>query len=196
MASFAYLDPSRTLLEMSLEALGGFAPIFSDQAPLIQSVPCDLDESWKSFEQELGNFKLKLKKANKDLTMKMSQLDEINKNIKISKMITEHITNDDLKAKLLSVVDNHESEEGISALTLQCGELKGKVEAMKKVLVETNAERYAKFTCFVCMERLVDLFIDPCGHVVCDYCWLPTRDKKHCPACRGNITGVKKMFAM
>jgi len=196
MASFAYLDPNRTLLELSLEALGNFSPVFQDVSTNVISTPYELDNSWKQFEKDLGNFKLKLKKETVDLNSKMTELDSLNKNITISKLIIDTITSDDLKAKLVSIIDNHESEQGIVALTQQCGELKGKIDAMKKVLMDTNSERYAKFTCFVCMDRLVDLFIDPCGHVVCDRCWAPTRDKRHCPACRSNITGVKKIFTI
>jgi hypothetical protein len=191
MAAFAYIDSNLALLEAFS---AGFAPI--DHGPEVPEVPCELDDSWKQFEEDLGNFKLKLKNETTRLTYKMGILDELNSNIKVAKMITDNIKNDDLKAKLLSIVDNYESEEGISALTQQCGELKGKIEAMKKVLKGTNAERYAKFTCFVCMERLVDLFIDSCGHVICEHCWVNTRDKRHCPACRGTVTGAKRIFTM
>jgi hypothetical protein len=191
MSGFAYIDANLALLEAFS---AGFAPI--DQEPDIPEVPYELDVSWKQFEQELGNFKLKLKNEATSLTYKLGLLDELNKNIKFSKIIADSITNDDLKAKLLSIVDNYESEEGISALTQQCGKLKGKIEAMKNVLKGTDAERYAKFTCFVCMERLVDLFIDSCGHVICEHCWVNTRDKRHCPACRGHVTGAKRIFTM
>ena len=103
---------------------------------------------------------------------------------------------EDLKARLVSVVDNYESESGIVALTQQCGELKGKVEAMEKVLQDTEAERYAKFLCFICQDRLIDLFIDPCGHTVCATCWTSTRMKRTCPGCRTDIQGVKRIFNM
>jgi hypothetical protein len=191
MASFAYLDPSRALLEALGEAL-----IPQEPDIFIQAVPKELDDSWNQFEKDLGNFKLKLVKTNRDLNSKMARLEELNNNNKVSKMVLEHITDEALKTKLLTIIDNHESQEGISALTQQCGELKGEIEAMKKVLKDTHAERYAKFTCFVCIERFIDLFIDPCGHVVCEHCWFHTRDKRHCPACRGNITAVKKIFTM
>jgi hypothetical protein len=191
MSAYADIDANLALLEAFS---AGLAPV--DQEPYVPEVPYELDESWKRFEKDLGNFKLKLKNEAVSLTSKMGILDELNKNINVSKMIADNITNDELKAKLLSIIDKYESDEGISALTQQCGELKGKIEAMKNVLKGTNPERYAKFTCFVCMERLVDLFIDSCGHVICEPCWVNTRDKRHCPACRGNVAGAKRIFTM
>jgi archaellum component FlaC len=195
--SFAYIDPSRAMLEMTLEALGGFAPFASQsRTPEIPEVQCELDDSWKDFEKELGNFKRKFAKVKRDYGIKMSELEELQKSSQISKLISDNVPSEDLKAKLLSVIDNYESESGIDTLTQQCGELKGQLEAMKKVLQNTEAERYAKYTCFICMDRPIDLFIDPCGHVVCETCWTNTRNKRECPGCRGSTHGVKKIFSM
>ena len=195
--AFSYIDPAQAILEMHLEALGGFAPISRQQKPPdVPIIPCDLDESWKEFEKELGVFKRKFAKEKRDLSIKLSELEELQKSSQISKLIIESVPSEDLKARLVSVVDNYESESGIVALTQQCGELKGKVEAMETVLQNTEAERYAKFLCFICQDRLIDLFIDPCGHTVCATCWTSTRMKRTCPGCRTDIQGVKKIFSM
>jgi Zinc finger, C3HC4 type (RING finger) len=194
MASFAYLDPQTALLEL---ALGSLAPIPQDRPSVeVETIPCELDESWKAFEKELGIFKRKFSKEKRDLGIKMSELEELQKSTQISKLISDNVPSDDLKAKLLSVIDNYESESGIVALTQQCGELKGRVEEMEKVLQDTEAERYAKFLCLICQDRLIDLFIDPCGHTVCATCWTNTRIKRTCPGCRGDIQNVKKIFNM
>jgi len=195
--AFAYIDPSQAILEMTLEAMGGFAPLASQaRIPEVPTVPCELDESWKEFEEELGNFKRKFAKEKRDLGIKLSELEELQKSAQISKLIIDTVPSEDLKAKLVSVVDNYESESGIVALTQQCGELKGRVEEMAKVLQDTEAERYAKFLCLICQDRLIDLFIDPCGHTVCATCWTNTRIKRTCPGCRTDIQGVKKIFSM
>jgi hypothetical protein len=195
--SFAYIDPTQALLELSLEAMGGFAPIHHQMKPTnVPTVPCELDDSWKEFEKELGNFKRLFSKEKRDLGIKMHELEELQKNAQISKLIIDTVPSEDLKAKLISVVDNYESESGIVALTQQCGELKGRVEEMGKVLQDTEAERYEKFLCLICQDRLIDLFIDPCGHTVCTTCWTSTRIKRTCPGCRTDIQGVKKIFSM
>jgi hypothetical protein len=193
MSSFAYLDPATSFLEL---ALGNFTPIPQDSPLHIQAEECELDDSWKEFEQNLGNFKRKLAKVKRDLGIKTAELEKIHKSSQIAKVFIDNIPSDDLKAKILEVVDNYESEEGIYALTKQCGELKGQFEAMKKVLENTEAERYAKFTCFICMERNIDLFFDPCGHTICEPCWRKIRDRDNCPGCRGHLLGVKKIYNM
>jgi hypothetical protein len=49
------------------------------------------------------------------------------------------------------------------------------------------------YICFLCLERPVNVFIDPCGHVVCEEC--STRSALHvCPFCRGAIHQYRKMF--
>ena len=197
MSGFAYIDPSQALLELSLEALAGFAPVPQQTRPLdVPAVPCELDESWKEFEKELGDFKRKFSKEKRELGIKLNELEELQRSVQISKLIIDTVPSEDLKANLVSVIDNYESESGIVALTQQCGVLKGKVEAMQTVLRDTEADRYAEFLCLICQDRLIDLFIDPCGHTVCATCWGSTRIKRSCPGCRTDIQSVKKIFSM
>jgi archaellum component FlaC len=194
MAAFTYLDPTQAFLELTM---GSLAPIPQDGPQIkIETIPCELDESWKNFEQELGKFKREFAKVKRDLGIKTNEVEKIHQSTEIGKMLAERINSDDLKAKILSIIDSYESEEGIHALTQQCGELKGQYEEMGKVLQNTNAERYAKFICFVCMDRSIDLFFDPCGHVICEQCWRNTRDKRICPGCRGTLHDTKKIFTI
>ena len=195
--SYTFINPSQALLELSLEAMSGFAPVPQQTRPLdVPAIPCELDPEWKEFEKELGDFKRLFSKEKRDLMTKLSELEELQKSAQISKLIIDTVPSEDLKAKLISVVDNYESESGIVALTQQCGEIKGRVEEMEKVLQDTEAERYEKFLCLICQDRLIDLFIDPCGHTVCTSCWMDTRIKRTCPGCRTDIQGVKKIYSM
>ena len=184
--NFAYLD-ARSLLET---VMGPPPP------EPVQTIPCDLGTEWAEFGEELGKFKSEFTKTRAELTVNLAALNEKHEEMNVLRMLIDNVNSRDLKEKLEDILSKHESEEGISTLTQQCGELKGKMEAMKKVLMDTHAERYGKFTCFVCMDRLVDLFIEPCGHVICDACWVRTTNKVQCPGCRVRMDGVKKIFTM
>lgn len=176
-----------------------FAYIDTLMRPLpepVAAIPCELDERWKSFENELGQFKSEFTKTQVELVQNLAQLHDKQEEVSVIRMMIDTINSSDLKKKLESIIDEHGSEEGINALTLQCGQGKGRLEAMIKILKDTHAERYARFTCFVCMDKLVDLFIDPCGHVICDSCWVRTKNREQCPGCRGRASGVKKIYTM
>ena len=195
--SYSYINPSQGILEMTLEALGGFAPAPAHLTlPEIPTIECELEPEWQEFEGKLGEFKRKFYKAKRDLGIKTNELDDLQKSSTIAKLILDNVPSEDLKARVASVIDSYESEVGIATLTQQCGEFKGQVQAMKKILQDTEAERYERFTCFICQERLIDLFIDPCGHVVCTNCWTQTRDKRKCPGCRAAVNNAKKIFTI
>ena len=181
--NFAYIDP-RSLLES----------VFASPPERIEGIPWELPENWKAFEAELNNFKTEFLMARTELNRVHSDLSSKREEINCIRIMMDGVNSEGLKERLSSLIDKYESEGGISALTLQCRELTGKVEEMKKVLIDTGCERYGKFTCFVCIDRLVDLFIDPCGHVMCGACWAQTRDKTQCPGCRTLITGPRKIF--
>lgn len=183
--NFAYID-ARSLLE-------SIAGRPTDQP---QPEPCELDEQWIEFEKVLGDFKLKFAQARVEATSTLAELNEKKEEVGVVRMMLENVSSQGLKDTLTEVLDNYETEEGISALSQQCRRAMGRCEAMKKVLMDTGAERYGKFTCFVCMDRLVDLFIDQCGHVICERCWSQTRSKTTCPGCRQAIHGARKIYTI
>jgi len=56
-----------------------------------------------------------------------------------------------------------------------------------------DADVMSSYMCFVCLERPVNVFIDPCGHVICEQC--SERSALHvCPFCRGSVRQYRKMF--
>jgi Sec-independent protein translocase protein TatA len=183
--NFAYLDP-RSLLETVL--IPPMEPI--------DPVPCDLDESWKDLGETLTNFKREYARVRADLAMRMAELAEKKDETNVIKLMLENVNSQDLKERLESMLDDYENEQNLQGLTRECGELSGRSQAMKKILEDTDPERYARFTCFVCLDRHIDLFIDPCGHVICEPCWVRTQNKATCPGCRARINGTKRIFSM
>ena len=185
--NFAYID-TRGLLE---NVLGSFPPPVR-----VEPTPCTLTKEWTDFETELSKFKKEYAKARSEYAQNISILQERQEEVNVVKMMLENVSSESLRNQLGTIIREWENSGAVAELNDTCSVLAGKVEAMKKVLLDTNADRYAKFTCFVCMDRLVDLFIDPCGHVICEHCWTHTRDKRSCPGCRTQLVGTKKIFSM
>jgi hypothetical protein len=183
--NFAYLD-ARNLFES----------VMVPPVEPVEAIPCILDENWKELEKTLTNFKNEYAKTRVDLSIRLAALNEKREEINVIKMITENITSQDLKERVDTMIEDHENSQNLQGLARECSELTGRSQAMKKVLQETDAERYARFTCFVCMDRLVDLFIEPCGHVICEPCWVRTPNKATCPGCRTRLIGTKRIFTM
>ena len=75
---FAYIDPTHALMELTR---GNFAPIFNELVTETSVIPepCELDESWKTFEKDLSKFKKKYKTLSVELTQKMISRDFLKK---------------------------------------------------------------------------------------------------------------------
>ena len=183
--NFAYLD-ARSLLES----------VLAPQPEPVEPIPQDLEPRWIEFKKTLAEFKTEYVRARKDLTLALSELNEKREEINIVKMMMENVSSSGLKERLVEMVQAYENQSNITDLTRACGELSGRCNAMKEALYNTDAEKYGKFTCFVCMDQLVDLFMDPCGHVMCERCWTNTRDRSSCPGCRTPLTGARKIYNM
>lgn len=162
----------------------------------IAPIPCELGDNWKNFEKELSKFKKEFATVKRDLAMAQADLYVKRENSTHLRTILGCLSDQDLKTSVENIVDNYEVDSGATALAQQCGELTGKIDEMRKVLKDTDSERYASFICFVCMERPIDLFLDPCGHVMCSCCWTRTTNKLECPGCRGRVHEPKKIFTL
>lgn len=153
-----------------------------------------LSDDWYEFEDTLGRYKLEyltklgeLRDKNTKLTRHMSDLNLLTN-------VTSMIHSDSIQARMKSSVEDYRSEHNIEQLKAELNELNGTVAAMEGVLVNTNAKRYSAFTCSICMDRLVDTFLDPCGHLACERCLSRVSDLSSCPMCRRQLTATKKMF--
>jgi hypothetical protein len=170
--------------------------VLNPPSEAITPTPCELDDNWKNFEKELSKFKKEFATVQRDLAMAQAELSVKREDSAHLRTVLGCLNDLELKASVENIVENYEVDSGAAALTQRCSELAGKSGEMRKVLKDTDAERYVSFTCFVCLERPIDLFLDPCGHVMCTSCWTRTTNKRECPGCRGSIRDVKKIFTL
>lgn len=173
-----------------------FTFLFDSHSHHVPPDEVELPDDWKEFEAVLGDrkkeyisMKHQVAALYAELALKTRQLESLHK-------LQEKLEgSDELKAKMSDMIYSFETEQDIPAIKQNIAALSGKVLAVEKVLVNTNAVQYAKFQCFVCMERYVDLFLDPCGHMMCEACWLNT-NSKNCPGCRTVVKSPKKIFTL
>jgi len=96
--------------------------------------------------------------------------------------------------QLAELVEQFDKDEGITEYAEQLREKTKKMLSLRKVFSfcgETDI--MSNYMCFLCLERPVNVFIDPCGHVICDECSKRSA-LNMCPYCRGQVNLFKKMY--
>lgn len=110
--------------------------------------------------------------------------------------IIDKLGNKDLKyvEMITKLVEQFDQDEKVSELAAELKEKTDKMLSIRNVFsLCKDVDVMSGYMCFVCLERPVTIFIDPCGHVICEQC--STRSALHvCPYCRGSIFRYKKMF--
>lgn len=112
----------------------------------------------------------------------LSVLDKLgNKDVKYVEMLRE-------------VVEQFDRDECITEDAEKLKEKTTKMLSLRNVFsLCKDADVMSAYMCFVCLERPVTEFIDPCGHVICEEC--SKRSALHvCPFCRGSVRQYRKMF--
>jgi hypothetical protein len=112
----------------------------------------------------------------------LSVLDKLgNKDVKYVEMLRE-------------VVEQFDRDECITEDAEKLKEKTTKMLSIRNVFsLCKDADVMSNYMCFVCLERPVTEFIDPCGHVICEEC--SKRSALHvCPFCRGSVRQYRKMF--
>lgn len=152
-----------------------------------------LDEHWQEFEKTLGKYKSAYAIALYEFRKKETNLVSLTADATVMQNASSVISDPDLQAELLGRVKTFNETNRVTELRDELAQLNGTLKAMEAILMNTNARKYSQFTCSICMERLVDTFLDPCGHLACEQCLGRTRSAG-CPMCRTTVAGFKKMF--
>jgi len=110
--------------------------------------------------------------------------------------ILDKLGNKDVKyVDLLSqVIDQFDQDEQITESAEKLEEKTRKMLSIRNVFsLCKEADVMSSYMCFVCLERPVNVFLDPCGHVICQTC----SDRisiRVCPFCRSPVRQCQKMF--
>lgn len=195
---FAYLDDAAgsavdlmvgTLLHTLQNHRNTREQVTEDDVPEVE-----LPDDWKKFKESLQAFQKEymqmircVRETEQTLTIKKKKLDTLKK-------LADTFDDGPYKEEATQLVSKFEQEEDISGEEVELASLKGTARAMKTALENTNLEQAMKFQCFVCMDKEIDSFLDPCGHVICTSCWR-RNNSSSCPGCRTRVT-PKKIFTL
>lgn len=166
-----------------------------DQPTEDDTVPdVELPNDWKEFKKSLNAFQKEymetarcIRETEQELVSKKKKLDTLKK---FADTFDEGL----YKEEANQLVSKFEQEENIPGEEEELASLKGTARAMRLALENTNVEQAMKFQCFVCMDKEIDSFLDPCGHVICTACWR-RNNSTTCPGCRTRVT-AKKIFTL
>jgi hypothetical protein len=128
----------------------------------------------------VGFFKLQDKKDKASLVL--SIIDKLgNKDMLYVKQIEE-------------LVEQFDKDERITEFAEQLKEKTKKMMTLRRIFsLCAETDIMSNYMCFLCLERPVDIFIDPCGHVICKTC-SERSNLLVCPYCRASVRNYKKMF--
>lgn len=110
--------------------------------------------------------------------------------------IIEQLGNKDVLyvQQLTDLVEQFEKDEGITEQAERLREKTKKMMALRKIFsLCADTDIMSNYMCFLCLERPIDTFIDPCGHVICKPC-SERSNLLVCPYCRASVRQYKKMF--
>ena len=163
-------------------------------ARLPRPVPeVELSEEWKNFEIILGKHKHEYVKTLAKLKIQEEAVNKLSNDITALNNCMSSVQSKDFYDEIKSLVDDFKLKNNYTEKVEECAQIAGKVKSMENALVHTNARRYNQFTCSICMDRLIDTFLDPCGHVICRTCHVKSLSSL-CPICRTNIN-AKKIYS-
>jgi hypothetical protein len=124
-------------------------------------------------------------RRHQEYTGKVNRLDKL-------KEILETIGTDSANSyadELGRLIDRFEEDERIEEFKVAMNDQLAKFQGLRSIICMDDVGE--KYLCFTCLERSVDVFLDPCGHVACTQC--QSRFGTSCPFCRVPVT-PKRMF--
>lgn len=180
------------MINMTMLLLADMLDDLLHNVPSVQVPDVELSDEWKDFEQTLGKFKKEYVDTRNTLRLKNIEFNKILNDTTVMNNVSSIILSQELQDKMKFLIEEYKIAHKFEEKKNEAYKLLGLVNGMEKVLVNTNSKRYSQFTCSVCMDRMVDTFLDPCGHLACERCMIRTATSD-CPMCRTPIQ-MKKMY--
>jgi hypothetical protein len=168
----------------------------TNDPPVPEVLPeIQLPKRWYDFEKTLSEFKKEYLSIRYSIYKENISLKSRSRDIQELDNIKNSTESPDLRTRLESLLEDYDKVGDMEKKKENILNMKANFLAMEKVLKDTNASEFEKFRCFVCMEKYVDTFLDPCGHVLCEEC-LVKSNSANCPGCRAHVQSARKIFTL
>jgi hypothetical protein len=198
---FAYLDPSEptgidALFGTVMAQFASHRNTRSEPETETEVEPAELPEHWTSFKDQLFEFQKEYARNMQEAKTLMAKLREKNKYLEALNNMAKLVEPDtELKDSIYKILADYESKSQRAELEAEIERVRGVCAAQQQILTGTNTEAQTRFQCFVCMDRQVEVFLDPCGHVMCEQCW-NRHNTPSCPGCRAQVRRPRKIFTL
>lgn len=153
---------------------------------------------YEEFIKSVTDFHTKYNSLKTDIIFAENQLADIEDTFKKLTRIVSDLKNDNSESKLNEIIEQYKIDFDMDAKTTNLEKMREARALMTKVQAKLKWKPPVSFRCFVCLENVVDTFLDPCGHAVCVKCWeknIRGNAQLHrCPGCRSNVNNARRIF--
>jgi len=154
--------------------------VIDTSVPTIKSDIQELLPEYRKAVDNIISIQQKVEKAEKEIETMNSLLSKLSKN----RSYTE---------SLEKIIESFIQDAGLEELKQSYAEAAREVQKYQGVFtLYKEADTANKYMCFVCLERSINVFIDPCGHTLCDEC--AGKITNRCPMCREAIVRKGRLF--
>jgi rubrerythrin len=182
---YASLDDDVYSYQLDIELLQTMGkPITHDEGVRFLQLKTDLQQAMTEYK-ELNDSIIESTKKYDNLSRKLLAVKKIMNELDPSPVFSEQLEN---------LITTFREEEKIDELETVLNEIDKKRAEYKSIFrILKDVETHNIYCCFLCLERNVTIFVDPCGHLMCETCQNKLGGSS-CPFCRSSVKLFRKMF--
>lgn len=155
---------------------------------------------YAEFIKSVSDFHTKYNNLKSDIIFAENELADIDDTYEKLTRIVSDLKNDNSESKLNEIIEQYKTDFNIVEKRTNLEKMREARALMTKVQTKLKWKPPVSFRCFVCLENVVDTFLDPCGHSVCGKCWekhvhsRPSIQNQRCPGCRAIVNNPRRIY--
>jgi chromosome segregation ATPase len=185
--NFAVLDEDQDIPDVELWT-------FQDKLNKLKYFNFSVDASGPTIKSDIQELLPEYRKAVDNIIEVQKKLEKVEKEIEtVTTLVGKLSKNRSYTESLEKIIESFIQDAGLEELKQSYAEAAREVQKYQGVFsLYKEADNANKYMCFVCLERSINVFIDPCGHTLCDEC--AGKITSRCPMCREAIVRKGRLF--